>query len=403
MSIFGSDLRSDPSPLRHGETVHAFLDRCSDPFFAAVRDLLEDWLAQVPEEHRQGLVGAFRDSQNKHAFMSAFWELYLHEMYRRCGYEITIHPQLPNTSKRPDFLVDGNGDRFYVEAVQVGESHSDVAEARRLADVHAVLDTESTGRFSLSMSYERVGQQPLPTTELRKALREWLAFLDADEVAAQLARPEEPGEIAFDRLPRLDWVSRDWILHFHAIPLKAGLAEGSTPMIGMHGPASAGVIDKHTSLMRALDSKANRYGRPDAPLVIAVLDNTGPIGTHGYNIEQALYGLAAARPTNHPVLADLVHEGHWLTRNGWRRGHAPQVISAIQLSPWHVANYTPQLWTTLEPGAVGPAQPDFLARMDLSTPDPSPLPSADNPFGLNMDWPGPPPFAAPWSPKGLES
>ncbi len=204
MTIFGSSERTDPSPMRHGENLHAFLDRCADPFFAAVRDTLEDWMSRVPPEHRQGLVGGFTSSQTKEAFSSAFWELYLHEMYLRCGYKVTIHPPLPNASKRPDFLVEGRDERFYVEAVQVGTSHADVGEGRRLADVHAVLDHERTKRFSLSLSYEEVGARPLATTELRKTLREWLAGLDADAVIADVDRPEAPGEFAFDRLPRLN-------------------------------------------------------------------------------------------------------------------------------------------------------------------------------------------------------
>lgn len=394
MTIFGSFERTDPSPARHGESLHAFLNRCSDPFFAAVRHTLEDWLGRVPLEHRRGLIGSFASARSNEAFMSAFWELYLHEMYLQCGYKVTIHPPLASTSKRPDFLVEGHGARFYVEAVQVGTSQADVAEARRLTDVHAVLDTERTDRFSLSLSYEEVGAQPLATTGLRKALQEWLSGLDADALVEDLTQPETPGEIAFDRLPRLDWAADDWRLHFHAIPLKPGLPEGSTPLIGMHGPASAQVIDKHTGIMRALDGKAKRYGKPDAPLVIALLDNTGPIGTHGYNVEQALYGLSAARPAANPDLSGLIRDGHWLTRHGWRRGHAPQVVTAVQFNPWNAADYHPQLWETLEPGHIAPAQPDFLARMNLTTPDPMPLPAGGNPFGLPVGWPGPPPFAA---------
>jgi hypothetical protein len=299
---------------------------------------------------------------------------------------------VPASPKRPDFLIDGHGERFYLEAVQVGTSPADLAERSRLEQAHDVLNTVPTTDFSLSMSTERIGPRPLATKPLRDALRTWLAGLDATAVAASLSRAVGAGEVAFGRLPLKIWRDDEWVLHFRAFPLSGALPAGSTPLVGMYGPARAGGIDKHTGLIRALDSKANKYGQLDAPLVIAVLDNTEPRGARDYEIDQSVYGLAAARPGPVPPRAeDLVREGHWVTKAGWRRGHAPQVITASNLNAWNVAGYHPRLWETLEPGRACPAQPPFLARMDLTGPDPGPLPAGDNPFGLPDGWPRPDP------------
>lgn len=367
-----------------------FLDGSADPFFGAVRDLLDDWLSRVQEEHQAALVSQFRAPQDPRAFDSAFWELYLHEAYLRSGYAVEVHPAVPGTARRPDFLFTGHGDRFYLEAVQVGTSTADVAEERRLAAVHDVLDTVQTGQFSLSLSDARIGPGAPATRELRRALTEWLAGLDPDAVVAAVAAPDRLGGTRFEVLPWKVWAADGWELHFHALPLKAEAGPGRA--IGMSGPARAAMVDKHTGLTRALDSKANKYGRPPAPLVIAVLDNSERGRTHGYHVEQALYGQSAARPSSAPDLGGLHRDGHWLTRAGWKRGHAPQVISVVGLSPYNVADAQPTLWQTLEPGAVAPkSQPDFLARMDLAPPDPVPLPSGPNPFGLSPGWAGPGP------------
>lgn len=49
---------------------------------------------------------------------SAFWELHLPEAYQRSGYRLTIHPDVAGTTRHPDFLVERDGTRFYLEAVR---------------------------------------------------------------------------------------------------------------------------------------------------------------------------------------------------------------------------------------------------------------------------------------------
>ena len=380
--IFTDRVRTDRTPAGNSEGTFSFLDRSAVPTFQAVRDLLEDWLTRVPAPHRPPLIGSFRADQNPKEFGSAFWELYLHELYLRSGYQVTVHPSVPGASKRPDFLVEGHGGRFYVEAVQVGVPKLDVAEARRLAQAQDALNTIGAQRFFVSMSHERIGPRPLATKPLRIKLEAWLATLAAAEAR---------GSLTHDLLP-FSWDVDGWCLHFHARPLKNDSTPG-TPAIGAWGPADAMSVDKHTGLMRSLDSKANRYGTPEAPLVIAVLDNRCPVPTHGYDIEHALYGLSGWRPAQSAAnLAEMHTEGHWLTKAGWRRGHAPQTISAINLHPWNITREHPWLWETLEPGHASPPQPAFFARVDLSRPDPQPQPAGPNPFDLPEDWPGQPDF-----------
>jgi len=385
--IFTDRERTEWSAAGQNEPMHAFLDRSALPIFAAVRDLLDDWLTRVPAKDQADLIGAFRADNQQ--FDSAFWELYLHELYLRAGYSVEIHPDVPNSPKHPDFRMTGKGEPFYLEAVQVGTPTSDLAERRRLEAAHDAMNSEATEQFSLSMTYAQIGPRPLSVRQLRQELRRWLAGLDPATVAVALSEPECPGELTFDRLPRFTWRYDGWDLEFHALPLSPDAPRGATPLIGMYGPATAQMVDKRTGLSRALDSKAHRYGELDAPLVIAVLDNTGPTLTHDYQVEQALFGLAAARPAASGTRPEgILEEGHWLRRSGWRRGHAPQVIAAMNFAPWNVAEFQPRLWETLEPGREGPQQPDFLARVDVAGPDPQVLPAGANPFGLTDGWPG---------------
>ncbi len=78
---------------------------------------MADWLGHVPTRHEPDLRSRLQ-SKDDAQFESAFWELYLHEAYRRSGDKVVIHPPLAGTGCRPDFLVEGHGTRFYLEAVR---------------------------------------------------------------------------------------------------------------------------------------------------------------------------------------------------------------------------------------------------------------------------------------------
>jgi hypothetical protein len=338
LRVFDTAPRSDRSPKRANETTFAFLDRCAVPFFGETRDLLEDWLSRLPAEHRAAVAGSVRSGSDAE-FESAFWEMFLHEAYRRSGHRVTVHPDVPGAATHPDFLLERDEGRFYLEAVRVGRPPQSVARDSRLADVHAVLDAMSVNRFTVSLSSHDAGRRPLSTGALRSELRRWLGGLDPDEVAAR-ARARE--HVGFAALPRLVFAHDGWRLEFHAMPLSPAAEGKRLGLVGASGAGRAQGVDNLTGLRRVLAGKANRYGRLDAPLVIAVLANT-EFPTRDYEVEQALFGVSAGRPADasrEPGL--LFSEGHWLGRKGWRRGHAPHTVFAQGLQPWFATRTAPR-------------------------------------------------------------
>lgn len=180
--VFADIPRTDARPMQHGEGRFAFLNRSASVYFGHVRDLIEDWASHYPVAHRPGLLGALRADHAQ--FESGFWELFLHEGYRRSGFEIEIHPEIDGRTTRPDFLVQHGDESFYLEAVSVGRDPREVAEDRRLEAVYRVLSDMRVADFTIEVSHYGIGPQPLSTRQLRDALRGWLASLDPDEVAA---------------------------------------------------------------------------------------------------------------------------------------------------------------------------------------------------------------------------
>ncbi|MFI7081963.1 hypothetical protein ACIBO1_32240 [Micromonospora sp. NPDC049903] len=383
MSIFDDFIRTDHSPRKLNEVEYAFLNRSARLPFAEVRRLLTEWVDQYPSSERNSLIKSMQAGDD-HEFESAFWELYLHEAYRRAGYSITVHPEVLGSSKRPDFLIDNGESRFYLEAVRASIATRALAEERRLSDVHAVLEKLPADTFKISFAYDSIGLRPLATTKLRNQLSQWLASLDPHAVSAAFAA--NPSR---HTLPRRAFKEDCWSLTFAALPLRPDTFGKGGQLVGLFGPRRAAGVDNVTPLIRAVGAKANRYGKLNAPLIVAVMANT-EYPTRDYDIQRVLYGLSAAIPRQASECpSDLYQNGHWLTRKGWRRGHAPQVITTSNLKPWRVANVQPSLWTTLEPGVNIPLQPRWLAPVSVDTPEPtvSPAQPINELFGLPENWP----------------
>ncbi|RZJ67680.1 MAG: hypothetical protein EOO50_05200 [Flavobacterium sp.] len=75
------------------------------------KDYLEEWFANYPEEHRNRLREDF-----KHKFGDAWYELFIHQLFFLQGFQMEVHPEVPNSTRRPDFLATKKGYSCYVEA-----------------------------------------------------------------------------------------------------------------------------------------------------------------------------------------------------------------------------------------------------------------------------------------------
>ena len=153
-------------------------------------------------------------------------------------------------------------------------------------------------------------------------------------------------------------------------------------------------MDDAARISVALDSKASRYGRPDEPLVIAVLCNTSPGVVDLDDVEEALYGALIGRHAwgASPPAPHSVHRpGLWCAEGGnWRRGYIPQVITAENVLVLGIPVCRPRLWSTLEPGVGMPEQPEWLGRMTMTESGPRTAVSqpTSSLFALPSDWPG---------------
>ena len=114
MKLF-NDIVRDDSPAKNTERLYPFLNRSSWPECDRSRSLCEDWFSRYPAGDRKDLHSRFT-SRRDDDHQGAYFELLLHELLIRLGGILTVEPSVPGTTKRPDFLVELGGTRFYLEA-----------------------------------------------------------------------------------------------------------------------------------------------------------------------------------------------------------------------------------------------------------------------------------------------
>lgn len=335
--LFTSHTRDDVSPSRHGESTFEFLSRVAGPVWDQCRALITQWLDDYPASDRWGLRARLRSADDR-VFTSAFWELYLHEMYRRDGWAIKIEPMVPNSPNRPDFLVSKGGRSYYVEARCTFEG-GDLGAAARLKAVYAALDSIDSGPFHLAVTVVEVGASSPPTRFLRRSLEGWLAGLDPDA---------EGHNLGFDDAARrFDWKHEDWNLIFTPIPRRADVRDAPAERpLGAFIPNTAAFIDDIGSLRHALLEKGSRYGALEHPLVLAI--NVGS-GFHDEDDTiQALYGTVGWRfdinsPETEPTPV-ITEPGFWGPPGRPTRRHIAGLLLAEGMHYGRVARYSPTFW-----------------------------------------------------------
>lgn len=330
--LFTEKPRTDPTPRAELEPTFDFLDRVSTPYFQEVRVALNRWVDDYAADEREEMVSRLRGASG--SFRDAFWELWLYTAYRGAGFEVEIHPEIPDSEKRPDFLVSRGEFAAFLEArVATGSSAQSVARENLLGGLYAAFNTESHPDFRLWISILKEGTGQPSARGLRREVMRWLDALDVEAVARQ--GPPFPEHV--ERV-------RDWAFRFQALPLdreKRGMS--TAPMLAVT-PGGSFAGDAGAAFRKALQRKGRRYGPGADPLILAI--QVEAPWTHDEDIESALYGRTSQRIEQGPH--GLVHgqvrrleDGYWTATDGRR---VAGVLTARNVRPWSVLAPRPRLW-----------------------------------------------------------
>ena len=105
--------------ITNGETTFEFLQRGGRPEAIAIRQWIENWFREYPDDHGEDLRKRLQ-SKKFAEFMSAYFELQVYSVLRRLGCRAEVHPDFAGTQGKVDFGVTHGEESFYVEATVFG-------------------------------------------------------------------------------------------------------------------------------------------------------------------------------------------------------------------------------------------------------------------------------------------
>jgi hypothetical protein len=342
MKLFSDTQRVDMDPAGYTEPHYRYLNRSARPVFKVVRELIEDWLAEYPRFHRSELVARLRTNDDLQ-FEAAFFELYLHHLFRRSGAKVRIHPNRGKGRKRPDFKVTmPAGSSFLVEAVTVTEgSAMDRTGAGRLRAFYDALNKACSPDFFFHVRHFGLPRSPVPGRKIRGAVERWLRTVDVKDLQGL-------GGHGHVDVPTLTFEHDGCRLEIGLFPVSASRrgSKGHRP-VGVLGPGEGRILNYWEPLRYGIKAKATRYGRLRQPYLVAVNAIDQP--AERIDVMQALFGqesfvfVRSGNEPSEPRLQRLTN-GAWLSRKGPVNTRVSAVLVVGGLLPWSVVDRRPAIY-----------------------------------------------------------
>lgn len=330
--LFSDIGRSYDGPKLHSERDYFYLDRSARHEAFVIRDELEQWFIQFPESDRVELSSRFKspdDGQHR----SAAFELYLHQLFRRLGYAVKIHPETPSSKAgRPDFLLTApDGAQMYVEAVQVTDVSAEEKGAReRLNIVYDAINRLDSSGWFLGVDSATYPSQPPSARGLRQKVKRWLATLDPDHVT------EEYRRLGNDALPTFNRSDGDWKIQFTAFPRAPDKRHEPVESILGALMGDARWLNTAENIRDTLLAKGSHYGVLGAPLVIALSANV--LHLDQIDVMNALFGdeeyIVSWGKTRSEPRMQRARNGFWLGPKGPRYTRVAGVLIGYDVKPW---------------------------------------------------------------------
>lgn len=341
MHVFSEGDREGEAPSDHLVGRFDYLDASARPEAERVRDLIEAWVDDYPEDHRPEMVRRLR-SRSDGLHTSAFFELFLHALMLRRGFAIlAIEPVMPN-GRAPDFLVEApDSTRFYLEAtLATGMDDVAVGADRRMRDALQAIDAVDSPDFFLHLHTRGTPDKPVAVKRLQRSVRSFVDGLDR----AQAVLEAEAGR------PAPVWQHDEHGAHFMIQPVPKNAPRPGGRAIGSR-MIPAAIVQPNLAIRSAVEGKAGRYGQLDIPLVVAVNaleEFAGP-----QDAVDAMFGtVAVVVRENGDLIQRRNVDGAWRGRGGPVHTRSSALLVVERLSGWSVAQRTARL--IINPWAQNP-------------------------------------------------
>ena len=364
-SLFDRYERTDRSGGRSTESTFEFFNRSAWRCVEIARATLESWFANIPQEKEADLRGRFRADDRRHA--SALLELATHEILRAVAKDVQVGPAF--NGAHPDFSAIYGDTSLIVECTVAQESDGEFGALQRERVALDAVNSVQAGCFGLKLEPRSVGESQPSIGQLRSFLENWLASLSRRIDVQAIAARGVP-------LDSIEWKWQDWELRFEAIPFDSPGESGSLGII--QWPAQT--IVGNATIARALDRKAEKYKRPQAPYLIVSAERESLEGPEV--IFDALLGRTKVIIGTAGLIQTRTFDGLWGSPSHPKRRHVSAVLYRHRMrSAWDICS---QINTTGYDGSWRWLPGWQLVHNPVAD---IPLPTGMFPFATEHVWP----------------
>ncbi len=278
MSLFEKKERTLDGPAKYNVDTYQYYNDSARQDMEAIRQLLEKWFSHYPDDEKQDLKTRFQAS-----FDAAFYELYIYTLFTKLGFSLSIHPDIPGTLKRPDYLATKDGEFLYIEVKHMTMLSQDERSLERKKNTLLdSLDKIDASNFLLKLDEIVFKDNSQPSGKMIvRYFNQAISSYDPDIYTDLLSQR------GFQAMPKIVYDDDKVKIELQLIP-KSPLHRGTNSRsIGTH-PIVTQIGNDSEDIITALESKATRYGALNAPYIICL--NKQSISLDIIEVQEALYG-----------------------------------------------------------------------------------------------------------------
>lgn len=355
--LFEQRMRTRQEPLRRGENLFEFYDSCGCDGYNDFRSIINGWLAKLPAESCNELISRMRYGGNRE-FGACLAELLVQSFIRGSGYGVGVHPEVPGSTKRPDFAVMDNAGATltYVEVTTVSPSATQEAETNRENALYNAIDgAKLPAGTILGYGLVRADKDSAPLRQLVIDVERWAVD------NAEIAKTEEVSQT---------FKAGGWIVELDLYGGGSDL-EPVTQAIGT-AQMRTRAISPHKDLRKALEDKSGRYGILDKPFLIVVADAKEQLLDNDsikLAVTEAVFGDEKVQFTEGVALAAYAKNGFWHGPNGPRNRHVGGVLLLPETGVWRLREEKWQPILAVNPWAERPLPASLRTMRRLEADD----------------------------------
>jgi hypothetical protein len=371
--LFDEIQRTYSGPPDYNESKFKWTAR---PKSAYLRKIIQQWFDDfhASDKKRERVHREFRlEDDRKH--LGAFFEIYLHHLLTRIGFEVMVEPDWTDWSDRPerseqskrkpDFLLKGKGETpILIETTCIMPDEifgpKKKLENRILDEINRRVNSPNFFLFIIINQAPKGGLPPYK--KLCEQIERDLEKLDPDEVARRIEESDDP---RFEPVPSIPWNHDSWDIRILAFPKKKLGLKGANnrPILGRSYPLSGNSVSQiHSSI----DRKYKRYGKYLAKPFLVAINVLDTRFEPDYDIPDALFGTRIPTDGYAEPTQQRIPDGSWYGPRGYQKTRMSGLIVFSGLTIKTIGICFPVLWH--HPHAQNPFDP-HLWPFDQIFPD----------------------------------